>query len=98
MVAYLQAENAYADTITAGAALQETLYRGDAVANPADRLERSVSRGRVPLLLPHRRGKAVPDPLPEARSLEAPEQVLLDLNQMAEGHRFMALGAYAGER
>src|SRR5260370_32009487 len=41
------------------------------------------------------KGKQYPILCRKAGSLEAPEQVLLDLNQMAAGKKFLALGGWA---
>ena len=47
------------------------------------------------VLLAHRRRKAVPDALPQEGILSAPEEVMLDVNELAKGEKFMSLGARA---
>src|SRR5437879_13384640 len=41
------------------------------------------------------KGKQYPILCRKHGSLEAPEEITLDLNRLAEGHAFLALGAYA---
>ncbi len=93
--AYLEAENAYAGQILAGtAALQETLYR-----------EMLGRIKQTDLSVPYRwhdhwyfsrteEGKQYPIHCRKHRTLDAEEEVLLDLNALAEGRSFMALGAF----
>jgi oligopeptidase B len=93
---YLEAENAYAETLLAPLApLRRQLY------------EEMLGRIRqTDLSVPYRlrghfyysrtvEGQQYPIHARKAGSLEAPEQVLLDLNEMAKGHSFMALGSFA---
>jgi oligopeptidase B len=94
VVAYLTAENAYTDTVMKSTvAFQESLY--------AEMLARIKEDDQS---VPYRlrgfyyysrteKGKQYPIYCRKAGSLEAPEQVMLDLNQLAEGHPFLALGA-----
>ncbi|HSB43094.1 MAG TPA: S9 family peptidase [Methylomirabilota bacterium] len=94
--AYLRAENAYTDAVMKPTvALQESLY--------AEMLARIKEDDQT---VPYRRrgyfyysrtekGKQYPILCRKAGSLEAPEQVMLDLNRLAEGHPFFALGAAA---
>ena len=96
VLAYLEAENAYTDALTApSAALQETLYQ--------------EMKGRIQetdLSVPYRyggffyysrteEGRQYPVRCRKPGSLEAEEQVILDLNALAEGHSYLGLGAYA---
>jgi len=91
--AYLEGENAYADAYMKDTtALQEKLYK--------------EMLGRIKetdLSVPYRdrgffyysrteQGKQYPILCRKKGSLEAPEQVNLDLNEMAKGQRFMAVG------
>jgi oligopeptidase B len=94
VMAYLTAENAYTDAVMKPtAAFRDTLY--------AEMLARIKEDDQT---VPYRRrghfyysrtekGKQYPILCRKAGSLEAPEQVMLDLNQIAEGHPFLALGA-----
>ena len=93
--AYLEEENAYADQVLAPTrALQETLYR--------EMLSRIK---QTDVSVPYRdggfwyygrteEGKQYPLHC-RKRGLDQPEEILLDLNALAEGHPFMALGAFA---
>jgi oligopeptidase B len=92
--AYLEAENAYADAaLEPTRALQETLYR-----------EMLARIKETDVNVPYRKdgflyysrteeGKQYPIHCRKKGSLDA-EQVTLDLNQLAAGGSFMALGAY----
>ena len=95
VLAYLEAENAYTDSLTApSAALQEALYQ--------------EMKGRIQetdLSVPYRyggffyysrteEGKQYPLQCRKPGSLEGEEQVTLDLNALAEGHSYLGLGAY----
>src|SRR3970040_2576147 len=40
-------------------------------------------------------GKQYPIQCRRQGSLESPEEILLDLNELAQGHKFLALGAFA---
>jgi len=91
--AYLEAENKYADEIMKGTeALQEKLYQ-----------EMLGRIKQTDLTVPYRMrgysyytrtetGKQYAIYCRKKGSLDAPEQVLLDLNEMARDQRFMALG------
>jgi oligopeptidase B len=92
---YLEAENAYADAVMAPKrGLQETLY--------AEMLGRIRETDQS---VPYRKGgffhysrteqgKQYPIHCRRRGSLEGPEEVVLDLNRLAEGKAFMALGAF----
>ena len=95
VIAYLEAENAYADACTRDwQGLQDALY--------AEMLARIQ---QTDLSVPYRRsgwlwytrtleGRQYPLHCRRADAPDAPEQVVLDLNALAEGHSFMALGDY----
>ena len=95
VVAYLEAENAYADSVLAPTQeLQETLY--------------AEMKGRIQetdLSVPYKlgdyfyysrteEGKQYPIRCRKRGSLDAPEEITLDLNALAEGHSYLGLGAY----
>ena len=94
VTAYLTAENAYTDAVMKPTeAFQETLY--------AEMLARIKEDDQT---VPYRRrgffyysrtekGKQYPILCRKAGNLEGPEQVMLDLNLLAEGHPFLSLGA-----
>ncbi len=96
VTAYLEAENTYSDGALAEAeALQETLY--------------AEMKGRIQetdLSVPYRlgdyfyysrteEGKQYPVRCRKRGSLDAPEEITLNLNALAEGHSYLGLGAYA---
>ncbi|NOT09739.1 MAG: S9 family peptidase [Gemmatimonadales bacterium] len=93
---YLEAENAYAEAgLAPTRALQETLYQ-----------EMLGRIKQTDLSVPYRKdgfwyytrteeGRQYPIHCRKRGSLDAPEQILLDLNAMAEGHPFIAIGALA---
>ena len=93
VIAYLQAENSYADAVTAGtASLQERLYHE--IVGRVQETDTSAAtlykgwwtytrtvKGLDYELYCRRRG-----------SMEAPEQVILDANELARGHDYFELG------
>jgi oligopeptidase B len=95
VAAYLEAENAYADAVmkpTEG--LQETLYR-----------EMLARIQETDVSAPYREhgyfhyarteeGRQYPIRCRKKGTLDAPEEVLLDLNVLAEGHSFLGLGVF----
>jgi len=93
--AYLEAENAYAEAVLAGTReVQERLYQ-----------EMLGRIKQTDLSVPYRdrgfyyysrteEGKQYPIHCRKAGSIEAAEEVLLDLNQLAEGKSFMSLGEF----
>jgi oligopeptidase B len=95
VAAYLAAENAYTEAVMGPTwGLQESLYR-----EMLGRIQETDVD--VPYLKDgyyyHSRteeGKQYPIYGRRRGSLEAPEEVTLDLNRLAEGRAFMALGAY----
>jgi oligopeptidase B len=94
--AYLEAENEYAGQVLAPTGeLQESLYR-----------EMLGRIKQTDVSVPYRdgaywyygrteEGRQYTIYCRKAGSLDAPEQLLLDLNRLAEGHPYMALGALA---
>lgn len=95
MLAYLEAENAFtARTMANTKSLQETLYKeisGRLVAN--DRTV-PVKQGDFEYLREYRQGGEYPIYL--RRKLDAAdEQVLLDVNKLAEGNEYFSVGNWA---
>ena len=95
VIAYLDAENAYTDAVLSPTAqLQEALY--------------AEMKGRIQetdLSVPYKygdyfyysrteEGKQYPLRCRKRGSLDAPEEITLDLNALAEGHSYLGLGAY----
>lgn len=95
VIAYLEAENAYANTfLKPTEPMQEKLY-----AEMVGRIQ------ETDLSVPYRNGgyfyysrteegKQYPIYCRKKGSLDAPEEVTLDMNALAEGHKFCSLGAY----
>jgi oligopeptidase B len=94
-IAYLEAENAYTDSLTADQAELRTRLYDEMLA----RIQ------QTDLTVPYRKGgwlyysrtvegKQYSIHCRKQGSETAPEQVLLDLNQLAEGHTFMAVGDF----
>src|SRR5690606_26474988 len=96
VLAYLRAENAYADAMLAHTRpLQEQLYE-----EIVGRIKQDDSS------VPYRKrgywyytrfetGKEYPIHARKKGTLEAPEEILLDVNVMAEGHEFFQVAAYS---
>ena len=95
VIAYLTAENAYADSLTAGnRGMADALYRE--ILGRIKQTDLSVPYRRGGFLYYTRtvEGKQYAIHCRRKGTLEAPEEVLLDINLLAEGHRFMSLGAF----
>ncbi|HWW92855.1 MAG TPA: S9 family peptidase [Vicinamibacteria bacterium] len=96
VAAYLQAENAYTDAVMKPtAALREALYK-EMLARIKETDESVPYRkGGYWYYSRTEQGKQYPIHCRRKGSREAPEAITLDLNQLAEGQKFMALGSYA---
>lgn len=99
MLAYLQAENAYAAKMLAPAAPLEAKL----IQEMSARVDETEST--VPVFedgywyyTRYEPGKQRPIYARRKLTLDAPEQVLLDANQLATGHSFYAVGDYAVTR
>jgi oligopeptidase B len=93
--AYLEAENAYADAVMRGTeTFQDLLYRE--MLGRIQETDQNVPYRRGGFFYYSRteQGKQYPIHGRKRGSLEAPERVTLDLNQLAEGKPFLALGAF----
>ena len=95
VIAYLESENAYADAMTSSMApLQKSLYseilghikQTDTNVPYRDRGWYYYSRTEE--------GKQYPIFARKKGSTGAPEEITLDMNKLAEGQKFMGLGAY----
>ena len=96
VIAYLEAENRYTDTAMAATrALQETLYQE--ILGRLKQTDLSVPERRGPYVYYTRteEGKQYPIFARRRGSMEAPEEVIFDQNQMAEGKRYFTLGAFS---
>jgi oligopeptidase B len=92
--AYLEAENAYADRVLAPvASLRETLYREMLGRIKQTDLSVPFREGGYFYYSRTEEGKQYAIWCRRKGSLDAPEEVLLDLNQLAAGQIFMGLGA-----
>jgi len=95
VTAYLHAENAYTDAVmkdTEG--FQQALYAEMLARIKEDDVSVPYRRGRHFYYSRTETGKQYPIYCRKAERLDAPEQVVLDLNGLAAGHPFFSLGAY----
>ncbi len=93
VIAYLQAENAYTDTVMAGTKeLQERLYQE--ILGRIQQTDLSVPVRRGPYFYYTRtvEGKQYPIYARKRGSFESSEEVYLDQNQLAEGKAYLTLG------
>jgi oligopeptidase B len=91
---YLKAENSYAEQLMAHTKpLQEKLYTEMLSRIKETDLSVPYRYGEYYYYSRTEKGKQYPIHCRKKGSLEAPEEVLLDLNVLAEGNAFMALGA-----
>jgi oligopeptidase B len=94
VTAHLEAENAYADSLLKPTeAFQESLYREMLARIKEDDQSVPYREGDWLYYARTETGKQYPIYC-RKRAADAPETVLLDLNALAEGHAFLALGAY----
>lgn len=94
VIAHLEAENAWTDARTAASKpLQNALY--DEMLARIQQTDLSVPyrRGRHLYYSRTEEGRQYAIHCRRLESMDAPEEVLLDVNALAEGHTFMALGA-----
>ena len=96
VLAYLRAENAYTDEVTKPtAAFQASLYQEMLARIKEDDSTVPYRRGGHFYYSRTEKGKQYPIYCRKAGSLDAPEEITLDLNALAEGHPFFSLGASA---
>jgi len=96
VASYLEAENAYADAVMKPTeAFQGALYDEMLARIQETDVNVPYRQGAYFYYSRTEQGKQYPILCRKQESLEAPEQVTLDLNVLAEGHTFMALGAHA---
>lgn len=95
VVSYLKAENAYAEQMLATTKpLQEQLYKEMLGRIKQTDLSVPYRFGEYYYYSRTEQGKQYPIQCRKKGSLEAAEEITLDLNKMAEGKTFMGLGAY----
>ena len=93
--AYLHAENAYTDAVMKETeAFQQSLYAEMLARIKEDDVSVPYRRARHFYYARTETGKQYPIYCRKAERLDAPEQVVLDLNALASGHPFFSLGAY----
>jgi len=93
--AYLEAENAYADAVMKPTeALQQKLF--DEIVSHIKETDINVPYRQGGFFYYSRweKGKQYPIFARKKGSLDAPEEITLDQNQLAAGQKFLALGAY----
>jgi oligopeptidase B len=95
VIAYLESENAYTDTVMKPtAAFQEALYAEMLARIKEDDQSVPFRRGHHLYYSRTEQGRQYPIYCRKARSVDAPEEITLDLNLLAEGHPFLSLGVY----
>ena len=96
VLAYLREENAYTgELMKPTEAFQEALYQEMLARIKEDDSSVPFRRDRYFYYSRTEKGKQYPIYCRKAGSLDAPEEVMLDLNLLAAGHPFFSLGAYA---
>lgn len=96
VIHYLEAENAYTEAMTRDIKpLEETLYKEMLGRIKQTDLSVPVRRGSHFYYSRTEEGKQYPIQCRRKGSMEAPEEVLLDLNELAKGLKFLAVGAFA---
>ncbi len=95
VVAYLEAENAYTKEMTANLApFQDALYKEMLGRLKQTDLSVPVRRGDSFYYSRTEEGKQYPIQCRRKGTMEAPEEILLDLNELAKSHKFVGLGAF----
>jgi oligopeptidase B len=95
VVAYLQAENAYTDEMSKPfLALQDTMYREILSRTKQTDVEVPYRQGGFFYYTRTEEGKQYPIYCRKFGKIDTTEEVVLDLNDLARGKRFMGLGAY----
>lgn len=95
VVKYLEAENAYTAEMTKGLKpLEDTLYKEMLGRIKQTDLTVPVRRGANFYYSRPEEGKQYPIQCRRRGSMEAPEEILLDLNELAKGHSYLGLGAF----
>src|SRR5437867_5821827 len=95
VTAYLQAENAYTvGVMQPTETFQEALYKEILGRIKEDDTTVPYRRGNHFYYSRTEKGKQYPIHCRKADRLDAPEEITLDLNALAEGHPFLALGVF----
>jgi oligopeptidase B len=96
VIAYLEAENAYTDAVMKPTeALQKTLY--DEMVSHIKETDESVPFRDGGYFYYSRTEQSLQYPIycRKKDSVDAPEEIILDVNKLAEGEAFMALGGFS---
>jgi oligopeptidase B len=95
VAAYLNAENAYTDAVMHGTeAFQDSLYKEMLGHIKQTDVQVPYREGGYWYYSRTEEGKQYPIFCRKSGSLDAPEQITLDVNELAKGQKFMALGAF----
>jgi oligopeptidase B len=96
VIAYLEAENAYTESVMAHTeGLQEALFQEIVGRIVQTDSTAPYKRGDYYYYTRYEEGKEYPIHCRKRGTLDAPEQVMLDVNAMAEGHGFYAVAGLA---
>ena len=96
VIKHLEAENAYTEALMAPTkGLQETLYTEMLGRIKQTDLSVPVLNNGYWYYSRTEEGKQYPIGCRRKGTMDAPEEVLLDLNALAEGHKYLGIGAYA---
>jgi len=96
VIKYLEAENAYTEAMTRSLKpFEDALYKEILSHIKQTDLSVPVRRGDFYYYSRTEEGKQYPIQCRKKGSLQAPEEVLLDLNEMGKGRKFVGLGALA---
>ena len=96
VISHLEAENAYTEAAMASTkGLQETLYKEMLGRIKQTDLSVPSRTGGYWYYSRTEEGRQYPYMCRRKGTMEATEELLLDLNALAEGHKFLALGGYA---
>ena len=95
VINYLEAENSYTESLTKDLKpFEEALYKEMLGRIKQTDLSVPVRQGHYFYYSRTEEGKQYPIQCRRKGSMEAPEEVLLDVNELAKGHTFMSLGAF----
>lgn len=95
LITHLEAENAHTEGVMAHTkGLQEALYKEMLGRIKQTDLSVPARIGEYFYYSRTEEGKQYPWMCRRKGSMEAPEEVLLDLNALADGHKFLGIGAY----
>jgi oligopeptidase B len=95
-IAYLEAENAYADAVMKPSEeLQQKLYDEMLGRIKQTDIQVPYRKGEYFYYTRTVEGKQYPIHARKKGNLEAAEEILLDVNQLAEGKKFMSVGSFA---